>query len=278
MFCENCKKEIPFLSEMVACPFCKTDIKKRDVVADLSDLVARYGSDAVLDAIKSLNVVKQEELSSLTLLESKNDEVHGTFTDPRDGQVYKTVKIGDQVWFAENLRYETNNHDSCVYGGNYKYFDRMGLLYSKSVLGSVVPKGWHIPSKEEWEKLFQFVLKDSRAKDIFPLLAAKDWFSFDPTDSNDFYRNEFESHGGTLSDKYGFDMVPGGHRYSFDENRPTGSCYRIGREADFWIAAGTSFLFLHVNEDQYRIRSYDKNYSNYSPNDAYSIRLVKDKW
>jgi uncharacterized protein (TIGR02145 family) len=41
--------------------------------------------------------------------------VIGTFTDPRDGEVYKTCKIGDQIWMAENLRFRTKN------GGSYAY-------------------------------------------------------------------------------------------------------------------------------------------------------------
>jgi len=279
MFCENCKKKFPFskeiLSQMVACPFCKADIKRDDVLAELSNLVEKYGSEAFLNAVKSLNLNLSENVSSKTMF-SADSESAETFTDPRDGQVYKTVKIGDQIWFAENLRYEINSHGSCVYDGDYKHFDRMGLLYSKDVLGSVVPKGWHIPTKVEWEKMFQFILKDSRAKDVFPLLAAKDWFSFDSADCNNYYRGEYERHGGSISDKYGFSALPGGHRYNYDEERPTGSCYRMGREADFWIAAGTSFLFVNFNEDRYCIRSYDDNYDNYTPRDAYSIRLVKD--
>lgn len=78
-----------------------------------------------------------------------------TFTDPRDGQVYKIVKIGDQVWMAENMNYETEN-SSCLfddpancekYGRLYRIFDREEFC----------PKGWHVPNNEEWKILFDYL-------------------------------------------------------------------------------------------------------------------------
>ncbi len=66
-----------------------------------------------------------------------------TFTDPRDGQKYKTMKIGEQVWLAENLRYK-GGADSLDIG-------KAGNGYEWDSALVACPEGWHLPSKAELE-------------------------------------------------------------------------------------------------------------------------------
>jgi uncharacterized protein (TIGR02145 family) len=107
--------------------------------------------------------------------------IKGKFTDPRDGNVYKTVKIGDKIVMAENLRYlpkvmarkTESKEDSCyyVYGFGNKNTDEgeldveaakdtvtykiYGVLYNWPAAMGACPDGWHLPSYPEFKDIIE---------------------------------------------------------------------------------------------------------------------------
>jgi len=101
----------------------------------------------------------------------------GTVTDI-DGNVYKTVKIGDNWWMAENLKTTRYNdgtliplvkeHNSweylqtpgyCWYGNDSVSYKKYGALYNWYTIGTgkLAPKGWHIPTSTEWWTLINYL-------------------------------------------------------------------------------------------------------------------------
>ena len=99
-----------------------------------------------------------------------------TFVDGRDGKTYKKVKIGSQIWMAENLNYEADG-SKCFEGYGYgqrtpdQYCEEYGRLYDwqtamdyrtssdavPSGVKGVCPVGWHLPSDAEWQVLIDYV-------------------------------------------------------------------------------------------------------------------------
>ena len=103
------------------------------------------------------------------------DISYGEIVDDRDDQVYKTVKIENQEWMAENLNFVSwrSKCDSNEYGGAYIWsyaMDSAGV-YSENGKGcgfgvkctpvypvrGICPAGWHLPTAAEWDTLFDFV-------------------------------------------------------------------------------------------------------------------------
>jgi len=123
---------------------------------------------------------------------------YGTMTDERDGKVYKTVEIGDQIWMAENLNYSDSAKTPSLKGGSWCYdnkakncdvagrlyswsaaIDSAGLYTDKSLtcgngktctlpdtVYGICPPGWHLPNNTEWEALFTAVGGQSTANKV----------------------------------------------------------------------------------------------------------------
>lgn len=87
-----------------------------------------------------------------------------------DGNIYRTVKIGDQWWMAENLRVTRdprgNPVQSYFYDDDQARYGRFGRLYTwdaaMNASGAekargISPDGWHIPSEEDWDELVEYL-------------------------------------------------------------------------------------------------------------------------
>jgi len=110
----------------------------------------------------------------------------GLIYDQRDGQYYGTVKIGNQWWMSQNLNFAPYDSlkDEVKKFCNYRYdmdpvnwCNIMGGLYSGyhatredwyGEVKGICPTGWHIPSRNEWETLVQYIGGWDQADKLLP--------------------------------------------------------------------------------------------------------------
>ena len=83
------------------------------------------------------------------LLSSVNGQ--DTFTDPRDGNVYRTITVDNRTWMAENLRYKTTK--GTIFFDNDPEYINYGALYEWKTAINVCPAKWHLPTGEEFQSL-----------------------------------------------------------------------------------------------------------------------------
>jgi uncharacterized protein (TIGR02145 family) len=186
---------------------------------------------------------------SITLV-SKAQRRDSTFTDARDGKKYKTVKIGTQTWMAENLAYKVDS--GCwAYDNKDSNVAIYGYLYDWETAKKVCPKGWHLPSNEEWRTL------------IYNLGGNKIAGGKMKEAGEDYWHNP--NTGATNSS--GFNALPAGYRYldgSFD-TMGFYTIYRSSKEKDDKRACirGLSYGNAIVTK-----KNYDKR-------GGFSVRCIK---
>jgi uncharacterized protein (TIGR02145 family) len=221
----------------------------------------------------SVRCIKNYENRDMFTKKAATSIEKDSFTDPRDGKTYKTVKIGSQIWMAENLNYEAEG--SVCYDNDPANAEKYGRLYDWHTAVKSCPKGWHLPTGREWEELFKSVtgsrLADNRLTAGKHLKAKTGW-------------NDYEGKSGNGLDTYGFSALPGGESVDF-------SIFTIDglehiEEGDYFDCVGISGFWWTADEKsdsreawfEWMLDNHDLVYSRcVSKYCRYSVRCVKDK-
>jgi uncharacterized protein (TIGR02145 family) len=172
------------------------------------------------------------------------------FTDTRDKQEYRTVKIDSQTWMAENLNFKTKN--SYCYDGDDASCKKYGRLYSWDDAVAACPQGWRLSSREDWERL----VKTAVARE----LKSKIGWAYD----------HIYHKSGNGTDGHGFSALPGGFSI--------GSFHyaHVGTDGHWWCAAESGInkaycrKIAHCSEDE---DGYVNEWSEFK-NEGRSVRCV----
>ena len=203
------------------------------------------------------NESKKEYAYSCRCVKKEIVENDSFFTDRRDGQVYKTVNIGNKIWMAENLRYfetagtEIPEDKTGEYGMLYSWTSLMALEHKyksktwtqKENQRGICPLGWHIPSEEEWNSLLDELNHDSER-----ITSVSGW--------------EDANNGNNSS---GFNVYPAGYY------EPFFGFNQFAKGAYYWTSQNDSKEATYINISNPRV-----GYSIEKKSYRYSCRCVKD--
>lgn len=166
----------------------------------------------------------------------------GTITDI-DGNTYDTIRIGDQTWMAQNMMVTkyfdgtpiANIKDAdkwgldslgayCDYNNDASITARYGRLYNWHAVksDSICPEGWHVPTRNDWDDLKDFIAQDSvyvvTQNNDSCAVALKSSFGWsDNANGDDYYHLRVLPSGCRTSDARFMDIGYFGHFWTPDE-------------------------------------------------------------
>ena len=195
----------------------------------------------------------------------------GTFTDTRDGIVYNWVKIGDQIWMSENLKYlpsvvgPTTGSQTTPYYYVYGYdgtsvtaakatanYTTYGVLYNWKAACNSCPAGWHLPSDAEWTELTDYLGGTSIAGCKLKETGTTHW----------------DSPNTGATNETGFTALPGGYR------NDNGTVSSIGVYGAWWSATEDDATNAWYRNMGYSYSNVLRNY--YYKELGFSVRCVRD--
>ncbi|MCQ2106129.1 MAG: hypothetical protein MJZ26_10090 [Fibrobacter sp.] len=182
--------------------------------------------------------------------ENGEPETSGSYKDPRDGFSYEWIRIGAQLWIAENMNYATASGSVCAQCNHW------GRLYDFENAKKACLEGFHMPTKHDWEVLLTYASVDSK-----PGIALKAGYGWDPLKGTGIFGNG--------KDELGFGAkAGGGHFAKSDVPLKERKFEGAGQKAYFWVDNGEVLVFYHDKD----IAKFEK----FNPQHGASLRCIKD--
>jgi len=200
--------------------------------------------------INSKNVVETKTGMDSEFFSDDMELDSGYFTDPRNGVKYKTVIIANKIWLAQNL--EILKSDNSWIIRNDPNTRKYGALYDWVGAKWACPPGWHLPSKDEWDQLINYLGENAGGK------------------LKEQGTSHWQSPNVGATNETGFTALPAGVRF------PDGDFLNFGQSAVFWSSTETNdgkvfYAELSYHLDGCRIINYP-----YEKTFGLSVRVIKD--
>jgi len=176
------------------------------------------------------------------------------FCDVRDNKKYVYVEINGQTWMAENLNYDAS--DSKCYGREESNCNTYGKLYNWAAANTACPKGWRLPSNDDWIALMKSINPGCYSISAYCIRVG----------TNLKTANGWNDYNGT--DDYGFSALPGGYGNS------GGNFFDLGKNGTWWSASD------YNASDAYNLAMYDNTEAisgfNIDKSSLHSVRCLME--